>query len=161
MLSNSNFDWLKMFIRKIEKLKIFFEKLMTSSYYDVIVFWQFYSFSAWILSSNFNGILKTGNYVKANPLSFQKIKTELNKQRAERTYLMDKVMNRLNVENNRTVSKIKQILWLTGKIFRESDIEIPHIRGTIKIFDEIILNKESPTNRIFGIFVWKISLFRN
>ena len=77
MLSNSNFDWLKMFIRKIEKLKIFFEKLMTSSYYDVIDFWHFCSFSAWILSSNFNGILKTGNYVKANPLSFQKIKTEL------------------------------------------------------------------------------------
>ena len=53
---------------------------MTSSYYDVIDFCHFYSFSARILMMNFNGTLKTGNkYVKKKPLSFQKIKTELQK----------------------------------------------------------------------------------
>ena len=52
---------------------------MTSSYYDVIDFYNFYSFSAWILMTNFKGTLKTGNYVKKKPLSFQKIKTELKK----------------------------------------------------------------------------------
>ena len=52
---------------------------MTSSYYDIINFCHFYSFLAWILMTNFNGTLKTGNYVKKKPLSFQKIKTELKK----------------------------------------------------------------------------------
>ena len=54
-------------------------KIDDVTYYDVINFSEFYSFSAWILELNIYDQIKTGNYVKQFLLSFQDMKTELKK----------------------------------------------------------------------------------
>ena len=54
-------------------------KIDDVTYYDVINFSEFYSFSTWILVLNIYDQIKTGNYVKQFLLSFQNMKTELKK----------------------------------------------------------------------------------
>ena len=66
-------DIIKTFQKKIKKNFQTYDVISN----DVINFLEFYSYSVWILRMRFYRLTKTGNYVKQQPFSFKKIKTEL------------------------------------------------------------------------------------
>ena len=74
---NPKFSQVQHITKRFQKIFKFFFKNDDVSNSDVMNFLKFYTYSAWILHIIIYTTKKTERYVKDEPFSFQKMKTEL------------------------------------------------------------------------------------